>query len=612
FILVVLAFFGFGIGWYFFGMSTFQGKEYLGEVQVSGRISDDISYSTYGNSATVILKDVMIDEEQTGNIRLQISLSKNEEIKAGDKITFKAEVENAKLFTFSDFNLWYYRDGTPYTSQVSCKNIEFDGSSLTFDESFRLKVKNILYENMGEENGAVAYAVLFGDKNDIDKDTKEVYKSAGIIHLLTVSGLHVGFLIVLLGFVLKKCHVRGILNFLICAFVLGIYAYLCGFAPSVLRAGIMGLVLLSTKLSGKCYDSLNSLGLAGIIILLISPLSALDNGFLMSFFCVLAIFLIYPWLAKIFRKVLPKFVANSLALSISAQVGILPFVSQFYSTLNLLTPFANLLVIPLFSVVYPFLFVSVLITLILPFMGFLLSVSGWGFSLSTGIAEFFTKTNLIINLKPINVFLVALVCILAFLLSRYFMANKKVKTVCCSSLAVVCAIVFGCLYIPTKSQSAISVCYNYSNEIVLLTNSHGNSVLVDAGYLDFTQKVLKSQNVKSVVATFVLQDTTVNIDTVREVSDGVVIRGDNVEGYDEEVLSTVGTVAGFSYVYKFYDKKLAGLEISFDDTKVFILKNKTHSVDALKSLAESDYDFVILDKKSSYSLYFSENSNVLC
>jgi len=91
-------------------------------------------------------------------------------------------------------------------------------------------------------------------------------------------------LITLLGFLLKKIRVRGFLNFLICFVFLGVYVYLCGFTPSVLRAGVMGLVLLATKLSGKCYDGLNSLGLSGIVILLISPLFALDVGFQMSFF----------------------------------------------------------------------------------------------------------------------------------------------------------------------------------------------------------------------------------------------------------------------------------------------------------------------------------------
>ena len=614
FLLVILAFFGFGIGWYFFGISNFQVQEFSSQVQVSGRISDDVSYNQYGNQATVILKDVEIDGEKSGNIRLKINLSQDEKINIGDIITFKAEVENSKLFTFNDFNLWFYRDGTPYTSQVSCKEIEVDGTSIKFDEKFRLKVKDLLYKNMGSENGSIAFAVLFGDKSEVSDEIYDTYKLTGLIHLLTVSGLHVGFLIALIGFVLKKLKIRGIWNFLACALILGVYAYLCGFAPSVLRAGIMGLVLLCTKLSGKCYDSLNSLGLSGIIILLISPLSALDNGFLMSFFCVMAIFFIYPWLSKIFNKALPNVVANSLAISISAQIGILPFISQFYSTLNFLTPFANLLVIPLFSVVYPFLFVSTLICLVLPFMGFLLSMCGWGFSLSTGIADFFAKTNLILELKPVNFTLVALICLLVFLLSKFFIVNRKVRTICCSALTCICLVIFGCLYIPTAPQSALSLNYNYTDEVVLLTNSQGNSVLVDVSYADFTQRVLKSHNIKNVDATFVLQKATIKIDAVRKVCNGRVIRCDKLEGYDEEVLSTAGTVAGFSYEYIFFgeDKKLVGLEICFDDTKVFILKNKNHTEQELESLQNENYDFVILDKKVGYTSYFSDKSNILC
>lgn len=611
--VVISSIFLFGLGWFFVGQVTFEGKIYEGESQVIGRISDDVSYSVYGNSANVVLKDVYVNGNKESNINLTIYIDSYDDFEVGDIIVFNAEVEKVSLFTLNNFNSFYYRDGTPYTSSVSSDDFVIQGNKLHFDESFRLKMKSLLYENMGETNGAVAFAVLFGDKTEVDDNIYQSYKTSGIIHLLTVSGLHVGFLITLLGFILKKCRVRGIYNFLICAICLAFYAYICGFAPSIMRAGIMGLVLLATKLSGKCYDNLNTLGLSGIIILLYSPLSALDIGFLMSFFCVLGIFVITPWLSKVIKKVFPKFVAESFAVSIGAQIGILPFMALIYSDLNLLTFFINLIVIPIFSVIYPVLFVSLFVTALLPFMGFLLKVCGWGLGLIYNIADFFGNTSLIVQLEPFDIFLVAGAFLLFFLISKYFMASRKAKTICCSTIFVFCGILGGIYLIPTSVQASVTYGYNYSSPTVVLTNDSGESVIVDAGYSNYTKNLLRANNIKKVSTAFVLQKSSAYIDTMREIGVENLIRCDNGQGYPEDVLvnfDETGYIGGFTFEYKSFEDRLIGLEISFDETKVFILRDLKQSDEALTSVSSENYDIVILGKHDDYAKFF-ERSYVL-
>lgn len=611
--IVISSIFLFGLGWFFVGQVTFEGKIYEGESQVIGRISDDVSYSVYGNSANVVLKDVYINGNKESNISLTIYIDSYDDFEVGDIIVFNTEVEKVSLFTLNNFNSFYYRDGTPYTSSVSSDDFVIQGNKLHFDESFRLKMKSLLYENMGETNGAVAFAVLFGDKTEVDDDIYQSYKTSGIIHLLTVSGLHVGFLITLLGFILKKCRVRGIYNFLICAICLAFYAYICGFAPSIMRAGIMGLVLLATKLSGKCYDNLNTLGLSGIIILLYSPLSALDIGFLMSFFCVLGIFVITPWLSKVLKKVFPKFVAESFAVSIGAQIGILPFMALIYSDLNLLTFFINLIVIPIFSVIYPVLFVSLFVTALLPFMGFLLKACGWGLGLIYNIADFFGNTSLFVQLEPFDIFLVAGAFLLFFLISKYFMASRKAKTICCSTIFVFCGILGGIYLIPTSVQASVTYGYNYSSSTVVLTNDSGESVIVDAGYSNYTKNLLSANNIKKVSTAFVLQKSSAYIDTMREIGVENLIRCDNGQGYPEDVLvnfDETGYIGGFTFEYKSFEERLIGLEISFDETKVFILRDLKQSEEALTSVSSENYDIVILGKHDDYAKFF-ERSYVL-
>lgn len=613
-LVVVFAILLFGCGWYFLGISNFQGKTFEEPCQVIGRITDDVSYSTYGNQATVILDDVKINGKQENNIRLTIKISSKDDFEIGNIVSFESYVGNAKLFTLGKFNSFYYRDGTPYISTVKASDLTVSGNKLKFDEKVRQFVKNKFYSNVGEDNGAVAYAVLFGDKTDIDSQTLGVFKSAGVVHLLTVSGLHVTFLIGLLGFILKKCKISGVWNFVFCALTLGFYAYICGFAPSVMRAGIMGLVLLLARISGKCYDNLNTLGLAGIIILLYSPLSALDVGFLMSFFCVLGIFIVYPLLSSVGNKILPKFIAESLAVSLSAQIGVLPFMAIMYSDFNFLSIFANLLIIPMFSVLYPFLFACTFLVMVMPFLGFLLKVCGFGFDIISLISSFFSTTNFVVSLEAFNIFLVGLIFILLFLASRYFMVNKRAKIVCCSSVFALICVTCAIFSIPMPTKQTIVYGYNYSQSVLLLTNKSGESVIVDPTYYSYTRELLNVCNVKNVEIAFVLQNSTILIDTMDKIGVNNIVRCDGGQGYDNEQLidtNIQGRIGGFSFEYKSYNQRLLGLEIAFDDIKIFVLRDINQTDVALNTVTETDYDVVILGRHDAYAEKFQNCKCVL-
>ncbi len=611
-LIIIACAFLFGIGWYFVGLSTFQGKTYENSVIVSGRVSDDLKvYENYGkHTAYVTLKNVEIDGQKDKNIDLKINLEDKTDIKIGDLIVFESKVENVKFFEFGNFNSGNYRAGAPYKAEVEALNLEIIGNELSFDEKIRLSVKEQLYKNMGQEYGAVGYAVLFGNKDDVESEMKESFKMAGVIHILTVSGLHVSFLIALIGFVLKKCRIRGWLNFLICSIFLGLYAYMCGFAPSVLRAGIMGLVLLTTKISGKCYDSLNSLGLAGVIILLIFPLSALDLGFLMSFFCVLGIFIVSPMLNKLFGKFLPKTVAGSFAISISASIGILPFMASFYGTLNLLSVFANLIIIPIFSVLYPILFIFALLTTVLPWLGFMLTACKFGLLAVHKISEFFASTSLSVGLVPISIFVVTAVFLSLFLASKYTMLGKRCKIICSSSLLLF-SLLFSLFNIFQAPSVGVAYSFNYSYDCIMITNSQNKTAIIDLN--GDVQSLMSLCNVKQISSVFLLDYYVKDINLMREIGVKNIFSCKSSKNYDEEVLvneNTAYEADGFKFVFKVFDEQLCALEIAFDDVKVLVLSDDITEQVCANYFVGMDYDFVMLGERIELGKYFSAGTVV--
>ena len=140
-----------------------------------------------------------------------------------------------------------------------------------------------------EEVRAVVTAMLIGDRSQAPPETERAFRDAGTLHLMAVSGLHVGLLSLLVygALVLVGVPRRRALGVLL--FVLPLYAGLCGGRPSVIRAVLMaGVVILGLR-RGLAGQAMNGLGLAALALLAHSPWNALDAGFQLSFAATLAI-----------------------------------------------------------------------------------------------------------------------------------------------------------------------------------------------------------------------------------------------------------------------------------------------------------------------------------
>ena len=609
-LIVLSCLFLFGMGWYFVGIATFEGKTYSSVVEVTGRVCDDLTQNS--TRGVVTLKNVTINGEKEKNLRLYYTVE-SDTLSVGDIVKFSGYVKKVKTFELGSFNSSLYRKRIAYTASVKESDLAVTGQKILLAEKFRMRVQKLLYDKMGAENGAVAYAVLFGDKSGIDGDITNTYKTAGIVHLLTISGLHISFLIALLGFVLKKCKVKGWVNLLIITIFVFVYSYLCGFSPAVLRASIMGLVLVFAQVSGKCYDKLNALGFAGIILLGVSPLSAYDVGFLMSFASVFAIFVLMPQISKWLNKIMPKWSADAISVTLSAQIGILPFVSKISGTINFLSVFTNLIVVPIFSVLYPFLFVMVFVSLILPFMSFMLTLCGWGFELLYQIAKIMSVKALTVSLKPISIYVSVAFFVLIFTLGRYFMVNKKVRLISFGVLFAVTSALFGLNLTNFASEASVSVCYSGYYSTILLTNNDRKSVIIDTEEGAFAAEAMRANNIAKVSALVCLNHQQVDGTKILQTKVPFVVKAENgyCKGNDVCKEWDVGfSVQGFDFKYVSKGDKLVGLEVTFDTTKLFVVKSGAQEAD-LSDVKSNDYNFVIVGKNKNVAQAFISAGSII-
>jgi competence protein ComEC len=217
-------------------------------------------------------------------------------------------------------------------------------------QAFRMKMEDHIDHWVAGEEGDILKGILLGSKEDISEDMRDAFSAVGVAHILAISGLHVGYLV--LG-VMKAAfwfHIPAKRAFWGIVILLSGYCLLTGLTPSVIRASIMAVILLGGNVLGRKTDPLSSLAAAFLAILLFRPLDLFEAGFQMSFGAVVGIFTLYkPFKNRLNR--LPEGIKSALAVTLSAQAGVLPITIFYFHQLSLISLVANLLIVPLTGVV---------------------------------------------------------------------------------------------------------------------------------------------------------------------------------------------------------------------------------------------------------------------
>jgi competence protein ComEC len=219
------------------------------------------------------------------------------------------------------------------------------------------------------ETASLLRGLLLADRKEIDKETKTQFINSGVVHVLAVSGLHVGFiaLIIILLFGRFNIYLRSLIT------IIGLIAFmlLTGVPPSVFRATVMAVVIIVAFLTNRTTNIFNSLAIAALIILIINPYEIYSPGFQLSFSAVLAIGAIYPHFSIAVNKLhikskIMKYVLLFFGVSLSAQLGTLPFTVLYFEKLSVIALLSNLIVIPAIGIIIALAVTTLLINSLLP------------------------------------------------------------------------------------------------------------------------------------------------------------------------------------------------------------------------------------------------------
>lgn len=425
------------------------------------------------------------DERSEGCVNIYFANSvEAEALRVGEKVRFEAVIENPRnAGNPAEFDVERYMrlkgvSGSVFLpvggwQSVGMGNVSLQMRALALRDDI---VK--MYERQGFEGNALSLLAAFsvGEKRGFSLELKEVYSDAGVSHLLALSGLHLGLfymvVVTLLWFAggSRKWYIA---RELLALLLLWVFAFVAGLTPSIVRAA----VLFSLVSVGRCLrrdsSSLNSLAFAAMVMLLFSPRLLFDISFQLSFSAVLAIILLTPWLRELFgcnkRGRLYRSAVSLLAVSFSAQVGVLPFVWYYFGTFPLYFLFANLLLVPLATVLMTlvvWLWVTVPVPLVQQCIAWLLS---WLLAFMNGVVEF------VASLPAASVMLpqvgVAGACFTAFMLAAFFYCVMR-RRYLFAALISMAAVVTVMLNIFTDKGA------DYSDSVLLFNNNKSGAALV--------------------------------------------------------------------------------------------------------------------------------------
>ena len=340
--------------------SHFLSDNYKSIIEIDDVLKPNLYYDNY-NAKVIQLNSKKV----YGKIKLNVFKdSLKERFKVGDQI-----VLTQKFDTIQDplnpyqFNYKNYLKKQQIHHQISINNNKYlylKNNRKSFKRwafTIREQVNKSLIENgfKGEEL-AIINALLLGQRQDISEEVMQNFQKAGAVHILAVSGLHIGIIMLLLNFLLKPLEIlkKGSeIKLVFVVLFLWFFAFVAGLSPSVVRAVTMFTAVAIALTSKNTINTYKTLIISIFILLLINPYYLFEVGFQMSYLAVFFIVWLQPLLYKIWKPKL-KLVDYSwqlLTVSTAAQLGVLPLSLYYFHQFPGLFFMSNLIIIPFLGMI---------------------------------------------------------------------------------------------------------------------------------------------------------------------------------------------------------------------------------------------------------------------
>lgn len=371
-IIISLSFFAYG------GISIYNAENaysktfdgfYNQPVTIEGYVDSEIE-SSDGKLKFYMKTNKIICEQKekkvNGKLLINVSdnngyLERNNAFSYRASIYFTGNIEKPKsAVNPGGFNYKRYLAGLGVSGTVYLRNSSdvglsgFKGGGWLHKLGFSIKnyVLKIIEFSLDKNQAGLLSGMIIGYKDGLDENAYNAFSKAGLTHIMVASGMNVAFIILPLTYILKKMRIgRSATSILIIA-VLILFVFVAGFSASVVRAVIMGIIILVGKLVMRETDIFTSISAAAIILLSINPYTLFDIGFQLSFSATISLVMFYPKIKEcIDYKYIPNIISDTLAATIAAQIGVVPITLYYFNNLSTISILSNLLVVPVVQII---------------------------------------------------------------------------------------------------------------------------------------------------------------------------------------------------------------------------------------------------------------------
>ena len=414
-------------------------------------------------------------------------------LKPGERILFNTSPQALKKNdSHFEFDYKRYMERRKIYRQVYLPPDRWEKTGLPESKSVFVKAELVrkklleIYgsQKLGENEFEILSALTLGYKRDLDPEIKQVFSTTGAMHVLAVSGLHVGiiygFMISLLGF-MNRIKIGRLILTVISVLALWGIAFVTGLSPSVMRASTMLSFVILGKYANRQTNTYNSLAASAFIILVINPNNLFEMSFQLSYSAVFGIVFLQSKIEALLpvkNKVL-KYFWSMLTVSIAAQIATSPFAVYYFNQFPTYFWISNLFVIPAAMVLIP-LAIGMLFFSGIPVISVLFSKV---INLVISTLYFLLK---IIEKFPLAVFNISIneieFILILFLLFSIFMYIKTHKTRLITVILTMLLILTGTstfLKFRAQNQKEIIVYNNTQNRIVQFISGKTNYVITD-------------------------------------------------------------------------------------------------------------------------------------
>lgn len=356
-------------------------------------------------------------------------------------------------------------------------------SQIRYNISSRLQALDF-----GTDELSIIRALLLGLRDNIDKDTYNNYKKAGAIHILAVSGLHVGIVLLILEFLLKPLTQlpRGrLLKLITTIILLWSFALLAGFSASVIRAVSMFSFLAYALYLNRPGSTFNILALSmSFILLAIDPLLLFQVGFQLSYAAVISIVWVYPKMQKIWnpKHLIVRKCWQLFSVGLAAQAGVLPISLFYFHQFPSLFFITNMAIVPFLGLILGMGFLIVILVLFNAVPSFLSQLYNHVISTMNLLVDWIAKKeNFLLQDIYFDQMHLLLTCFLLIALVQVLDRFKASRIMLLCSIFICIQIWNICIESQTKEIEKLTLFHTVGETVLLYQNGTHATVMADSG-----------------------------------------------------------------------------------------------------------------------------------